>query len=90
MTSGYRNKAEAIATTNQRHVVHNPNGGWDVTKPGSSRASAHTDTQAQAIERAREILRNSGGGELSIHNRDGEIRTKDTVPPGNDPFPPKG
>lgn len=74
---------------NDRHVVPNPDGGWDVRAPGAQRASAHTDTQAQAINRAREIVGNLGGGEIPIHGRDGQIRDKDTVKPGNDPFPPR-
>lgn len=74
----------------QRHVVPNPDGGWDVKKPGASRASSHHDTQAGAIDRGEEILHNAGGGELLTHNRDGVIRDKKTVAPGNDPYPPKG
>lgn len=34
------------------------------------------------------MLKKQGGGELSIHGRDGGIRSKNTVPPGNDPYPP--
>jgi len=75
---------------NQRHVVPSPDGGWDVEAPNSRRASAHFDTQAEAIDRAREIVHNSGGGELVTHGRDRKIRDKDTVPPGHDPYPPKG
>ncbi|MBX9244643.1 DUF2188 domain-containing protein [Actinotalea ferrariae] len=67
-----------------RNVVPNPGGGWDVTGAGK-RASAHTDTQAEAIARAKEIVGNAGGGEVSIHGRDGKVRAKDTVEPGNDP-----
>jgi len=74
-----------IEMAEQRHVVPNPDGGWDVKKPGASRASAHTDTQAQAQDRARTILGNAGGGEMLTHGRDGEIRAKDTIPEGNDP-----
>lgn len=74
---------------NERHVVPSENGGWDVQKPGAERASAHTDTQSEAVDRAREILRNDGGGEVVIHREDGRIRDSDTVPPGNDPNPPK-
>jgi hypothetical protein len=48
---------------NERHVVPNPAGGWDVTAPNADRASAHTETQREPIDRAREIVRNSGGGE---------------------------
>jgi hypothetical protein len=74
---------------NDRHVVPNPDGGWDVRKPRASRASAHADTQADAIARGREIVHNAGGGELRIHGRDGKIRDSDTVSPGHDPFPPR-
>ncbi|MDH6679880.1 hypothetical protein M2284_004105 [Rhodococcus sp. LBL1] len=79
-----------MAPRNERHVVPNPNGGWDVRKPGSSRSSGHSDTQADAINRARGIVRNVGGGEVVIHRPDGRIRDSDTIAPGNDPFPPKG
>lgn len=58
-------------------------------KPGTDRASAVLPTQKEAIDRAREILGNSGGGELTIHGRDGRIRDSDTVYPGNDPNPPR-
>jgi hypothetical protein len=74
---------------NERHVQRNPEGGWDVTKPGSSRRSGHERTQADAIDRAREILGNDGGGEIVIHDREGQIRDSDTVYPGNDPNPPR-
>ena len=78
-----------MATEDNRHVVPNPSGGWDVTKPGAGRASAHTDTQQQAIDRAREIVTNRGGGEVRIHGRDGRIRDTDTVGGGSDPNPPR-
>ena len=73
-----------------RHVVPNPEGGWDVKKEGAVRASAHTDTQAAAQERAREIIHNQGGGEMLTHGKDGTIRAKDTIAPGNDPRSSKG
>lgn len=75
---------------NTRNVVPASGGGWNVHKPGASRASAHYDTQKEAINRARQILKNDGGGELTVHDQHGKIREKDTVPPGNDPYPPKG
>ena len=75
---------------NERHVVPDEDGGWNVVAPGSERASSHHDTQAQAEDRAREIVgKLPGGGEVVIHGRDGRIRDSDTVPPGNDPFPPR-
>ena len=76
-----------MSPRNERHAVPNPQGGWDVEAAGSSRRSSHHDTQADAIDRAREIVGNSGGGEIVIHGRDGRIRDSDTVAPGNDPNP---
>lgn len=75
---------------NSRHVLPDPDGGWRIEKPDADRASAKTDTQAAAIARAREIVHNEGGGEIIVHGVDGKIRAKDTVAPGNDPFPPRG
>lgn len=74
---------------NRRNVTPSGDGNWAVHKPGASRASSVQPTQAAAIDRAREILLNDGGGELTIHGRDGRIRDSDTVGGGNDPNPPK-
>ena len=73
-----------MTNRNERHVTPHPDGGWQVTAPDGDRASARTPTQADAIERAREIVHNSGGGEVVIHGRDGRIRDSDTIAPGND------
>lgn len=78
-----------MSKDSDRHVVPNSDGGWDVTAPGASRASSHQDTQAEAIDRAREIVHNLGGGEVVIHDRHNRIRDSDTVAPGNDPNPPR-
>lgn len=64
----------------ERWVVPSQQGGWDVFAPDTQRASKHFERQQDAIARAREILRNSGGGELIIQNREGRIRESDTVP----------
>lgn len=69
------------------HVVHNPQGGWDVKRGGGERASSHHDTKRQAIDQAREVSR-SQGTELRIHNRDGRIASSDSH--GGDPNPPRG
>ncbi|MCY4369247.1 MAG: DUF2188 domain-containing protein [bacterium] len=78
-----------LSKQSNRHVVPNPDGGWDVKAPNAQRSSAHTLTQAEAEQRAKEIVGNLGGGEVVIHRPDGTIRDSDTVPPGNDPHPPK-
>ena len=72
-----------MAPANKRTVTPH-NDGWSVEKPGATRASSVHDTQQQAIDAARQILRNDGGGELAIKGRDGAVRAQDTVPPGND------
>lgn len=69
---------------NERHVVRNPNGGWDVRKPHAQRSSGHFDRQSDAEARAKEILSHDGGGEAVIHDRQGQIRDSDTVPPGHE------
>ena len=73
-----------------RNVYRRPDGNWVNKRSDAGKATSLHDTQAEAIDKARQDLQNSGGGELSIHGRDGKIRQKDTVSPGNDPHPPKG
>jgi Uncharacterized protein conserved in bacteria (DUF2188) len=68
------------ANDSDRYVVPNQErGGWDVVKQDHERASAHEPTKREAIDRAREIVRNQGGGELRIQNRDGQFIDSDTV-----------
>lgn len=66
---------------------HTLMGGWQVKGEGNDRATARTDTQADAIKIARTISRNQGS-ELFIHGTGGQIRARDSH--GNDPCPPKG
>jgi hypothetical protein len=47
------------------------------------------DRQGDAERRAKEIVTNSGGGEVRIQDRHGHWRDSDTMPGGNDPNPPK-
>ena len=63
--------------------------GWAVQSPGGKRASSVHDTQGAAEKAAKQIVRNQGGGEVRIQGRDGRWRDSDTVPPGNDPMPPR-
>jgi hypothetical protein len=68
---------------NDRWVIPH-DGGWAVAKESRERVSARFDTQAEAIDRGREIVRNAGGGELFVLAEDGKIRQKDTVGAGQD------
>ena len=70
----------------RHHVVHNPNGGWDVKRDHAQHSSVHLKTKQQAIDAGRKISRNQGT-ELTIHNMDGKISNSDSH--GNDPCPPK-
>lgn len=74
---------------NRRIVQQRTDKRWEVKAPKADRASSTHDTQAEAIDRAREILRNDRGGELTIKDQKGKIRDSDTVPPARDPNPPR-
>jgi hypothetical protein len=63
-----------------RLVKQNSSGGWDVIKDGHLRSSIHADTQSAAVARARDIVRNEGGGEVRVVNRAGKITDTRTVP----------
>lgn len=59
---------------------------WNVQKEGGKKASAIVDTQKQAEQLAKQLVSNSGGGEVRVHRPSGgPIRDSDTVKPGNDP-----
>ncbi|MBW4462471.1 MAG: DUF2188 domain-containing protein [Nodosilinea sp. WJT8-NPBG4] len=58
---------------------------WVNKKNGNSQASSVHDTQKDANAAAKDMLKNSGGGELITKGKDGKIRSKDTIVPGNDP-----
>ena len=72
-----------------RTVYKNDDGNWANKRNDSDRASSIHKTQREAEQAARQMLQNQGGGELTTMGRNGKIRSKDTIPPGNDPNPPK-
>lgn len=72
-----------------RTVYLRPDGKWANKRHDAGKASSLHDTQGEAIDAARNLLERQGGGELNVHGRDGRIRSKDTIAPGNDPDPPK-
>lgn len=72
---------------NTRHVVPNPDGGWDSKKGGAERASRHFETKKDAEQYSRDLAKKEGS-ELYIHGKDSKIQRKDSY--GNDPHPPKG
>lgn len=72
-----------------RMVYRRSDGTWVNKRNDTDRATSLHDTQADAIRAARENLGNRGGGELSVKGVNGQIRSKDTIAPGNDPNPPR-
>lgn len=70
-----------------QHVTPHRDGGWQVKGAGNERATARTNTQAEAIQIATKIARNQQS-EVVIHRQNGQIREKNSY--GNDPFPPRG
>jgi hypothetical protein len=72
-----------------RTVFRREDGKWVNQRGAASRPAGVHDTQKAAAKEARGMLKNQGGGELTIHGVDGKIRSKDTIAPGNDPNPPR-
>ena len=78
-----------MSTCRDRTISRRSDGSWENKRDDASRASSLHRTQKEAAQVAREMLRNQGGGELTTKGRDGKIRSKDTIAPGNDSNPPK-
>ena len=82
-------QGEHTSKPRDRLVSQRPDGTWQNKRNDASRPSTVHDTQREAQEAAKRMLKNQGGGELTTLNTQGRIRSKDTIPPGNDPLPPK-
>jgi Uncharacterized protein conserved in bacteria (DUF2188) len=76
-------------TENDRFVVTNPTGGWDVKKTIGERASSHYETQAEAELAAKTIVKGLGGGEVRIQIRDTKLQGGQ-MQAGTAPTPPHG
>lgn len=78
-----------MSKKSDRTVYKRDDGMWANKRNDSSRPASLHSTQKEAREAARDNLSNQGGGELTVMRVDGKIKSKDTIPPGNDPNPPK-
>ena len=76
-----------LMTKKNQHVTPHPDGGYQVKAAGASKATKSFSTQKEAIAAGREIAKKQQV-ELIIHNKEGQIRDRDSY--GNDPFPPRG
>jgi len=61
---------------NTRTVQPKSGGGWQVT---GGDAAYDVPTQEQGMERAKQDLQRSGGGELFVKGLDGKVREKNTI-----------
>ena len=75
-------------TTN--YNVFQTSGGWAAKRVGAQRAASVSTTQSQAYAAAKVFASNAGGGDVSVHGRDGQIREKNTIRPASDPRSSKG
>ena len=72
-----------------RTIYRRDDGKWANKRNDAGKSSSVHDTQQNAVNSARTMLGNQGGGELTTMGKNGKIRSKDTIAPGNDPYPPK-
>jgi hypothetical protein len=73
---------------NDRYVVKHGKS-WAVKQGGVSTPESIHRKQSAAEKSAKDTVRDLGGGEVRIQDRHGRFRDSDTVPKGNDPFPPR-
>lgn len=59
-----------------RTVSRRPDGTWENKRNDATKASSLHETQKQAQDAARRVLRNQGGGELTTKSVDGKIRNR--------------
>jgi hypothetical protein len=64
-----------------RYVQPSADGGWDILKEGHRRPLVHCETEDTAVERAVELTRLEGGGEIRVMNTMGKIVRETTVAP---------
>ena len=72
-----------------RTIYRRDDGKWANKRNDAGKSSTVHNTQQDAVDSAKRMLQNQGGGELTIVGRNRKIRSKDTIAPGNDPYPPK-
>jgi hypothetical protein len=71
-------------------VYRGEDGKWIAKLDSSSKPLSKHRTQKQAYDNLAENFRRSGGGEISVHGVNGQIREKNTIGPKRDNYPPRG
>ncbi len=70
-------------------TVYRRGNDWVNKRNDAGKASSVHGTQSDALKAAKSMLQSQGGGELTTKGLNGKIRSKDTIPPGRDPNPPR-
>lgn len=78
-----------MSKSNDRMVYKRGNE-WVNKANENDRISSARSTQKEAYDSAKSMLQKSGGGEITIKGKNGLIREKNTIKPGNDPKNIKG
>jgi hypothetical protein len=78
-----------MAKGRDRTVWQRADGSWVNKRHHAEKASSVHRTQGAAESSAKEMLERQGGGELTVIGENKKIRSKDTIAPGRDPYPPK-
>jgi hypothetical protein len=68
------------------HVVHHPEGGWNLVKGGGKKVIKHFDLKQDAVDHGRQVSIHQKS-EFLIHGLNGRIQNSDSH--GHDPLPPK-
>jgi hypothetical protein len=76
-------------SNNDRIVYKRDDRKWVNKTLDNKNVSSLHQAQKGAESKARNMLNKSGGGELITKSLNGKIRSKDTIKPAKDPFPPK-
>jgi hypothetical protein len=79
---------EEMVEKNLHITKHGKN--WNIVEENKPKPVKTLDTQKEAIDIARNILKNGDGGELFIHSATGGFRERDTISPAHDPESSKG
>ena len=77
-------KVLAGSKSRDRTVYRRDDGTWVNKRNDAGRASSVHNTRKKALDTARRMLRDEGGGELVVKGRDGKIQSRDTIPPRRD------
>ena len=69
----------------QDRTIYKTDNGWVNKRNSAERPTSMHNTLVETYDAGKKNLRNQGGGEITIIDRNGRIREKNTISPGHDP-----